>query len=319
MPAVPKSVRASLLFASLCYLCAVVYAYAPWVERPASALARPGDQFIEVSGHRLRYRRTAAAVGKPSLVLLHGFAGSLHVFDGLAAALAHSVDVIAVDLMPFGLSDKPDDYAYTFQNQAATIDAFAHALGLSRYAVGGHSYGGTVAAYTAATSSRVDELVLIDPGIYNTGVPALARYLVFPLPRIGARLFAQRDFRRRFVQKSLVEPQRITEAFMDELMRGTQMEGFLDGTTAMFAASPDPDVPFLLSHIRQPTLLVWGRLDRNNPVENAQRMRHALRRAQVAIIDSAAHYPHLERPREVAAAIRGFMAAEERTRMEITP
>lgn len=298
------------------YLACVVYAYLPYPERSREALLQPGDRLARVEGHALRYRSYPSILvpARPTLILLHGFAGSLHAWDRVAPALSEVANVVAVDLMPFGLSDKPLDFAYSYRSQARIIGGLVEVLGIRDPVPMGHSYGGTIAAYMAWLNPRVSRVVLVDPGIESTGIPSFVRHMFFPMPRVGARMFGAQGFRRRFLAKSLVDKQLVTEQLVRGISRGTDMQGYLEGTSAFLSQYSDVEVEGLLAGIKAKALLVWGEHDRNNPVANAKTMAKRLPEATTAIIKQSGHYPHVERPREVVEAVSAFLQRTALTR-----
>ena len=81
--------------------------------------------FATIDGHQIFYRE-AGAKDAPTLLLLHGFPTSSHMFRNLIPPLADRYHVIAPDLPGFGFSKSPDreQFGYTFENLAAVIDRF---------------------------------------------------------------------------------------------------------------------------------------------------------------------------------------------------
>ncbi len=311
-PSVLWAARGAALLTALLlitYLGCIGYAYFPYPERPRAALLEKGDRLVRVEGHALRYRAYPDQLvpERPTLVLLHGFAGSLHAWDRVAPGLSEFANVVAVDMMPFGLSDKPLDFAYSYAAQARIIGGLIDALDIRDPVPMGHSYGGTIAAYMAWKNPRVSRVVLVDPGILSTGIPGYVRYMFAPLPRVGARLFGSSAFRRRFVTKAFVDRRLVNDELVRGISQGTDMQGYLSGTTAFFSNYYEVEVDALLQGIKAQTLLVWGEHDRKNPIHNAKLMAQRLPAATTSIIRNSGHYPHVERPREVAAAVSAFL------------
>jgi pimeloyl-ACP methyl ester carboxylesterase len=292
----------------------VAWAYWPGpAEVPVEQLAVAEDRFADVDGLRLRWRSWGEpAAGLPNLLLLHGFANSLQSFRTLGPALAGGAaggaHVVAVDMPGFGLSAKPAPHDYSNAAQAAVVRAFARAIGLDSYVVVGHSLGGAVAEHLALQAPEVTGLVLLNPGILSTGVGAFGKLSFFPMPRVSARMFGDRDFRAMLLRKSYVDPSVVTEQVVDELMLGARAEGYLAGMSSMMGQYAEGREVALLARLRVPTLIVWGVQDRNKPAGESRQLQSLISGSRLVEVAHAGHYVHEEAPAEVAAAIRDDLA-----------
>src|SRR6201986_4121505 len=96
----------------------------------------------DVDGFNVFYRQAGRA-GAPTLLLLHGFPSSGHMFRDLIPLLAERFHLVAPDLPGFGQSDMPDRkaYEYTFANLATTIAGFTEQIGLKKFAIYIFDYG----------------------------------------------------------------------------------------------------------------------------------------------------------------------------------
>src|SRR5208337_2657920 len=112
---------------------------------PTSEAQRIHHRTRTVGGVAVFYRE-AGPKNAPTLLLLHGFPTSSHMFRTLIPALADKYHVIAPDLPGFGFTQAPESpgYAYTFANLAETIAGFTEALGLEHYAIYVFDYGAPV-------------------------------------------------------------------------------------------------------------------------------------------------------------------------------
>ncbi|MBT8422895.1 MAG: alpha/beta hydrolase [Gammaproteobacteria bacterium] len=291
-----------------------IYAY--WPQEPgvpAAELAGPEDRFIEADGMQLRYRTWGKPVpGQSPIVLIHGFANSVQTWRDLGPALADDYYVIALDMPGFGLSDKPDDRDYSNASQGAAVVAFIEALNLDSAIVGGHSMGGALALHVAEQSDKVTGMIMFNPGIITTGVPAITEYQTFPMHRLSARTFADRNFRANFLRASYLRPEIITEDVIDDVMLGTKTDDYWTGTTRMMQFYEAGNEVEMLADLRIPTLIVWGTEDKNKPDGEAEKLNELFPVSRLALIPDAAHYVQEEKPLESAAAIidaKDFWAA----------
>ncbi|MCP4001016.1 MAG: alpha/beta hydrolase [Gammaproteobacteria bacterium] len=297
------------------YVGLIAYAYWPHGEEiPVAELAHKDDLFITIDGIQLRYQTWGAPqAGQPAIVLIHGFANSAFTFRNLGPLLGNDYYTLALDMPGFGLSDKPDDHDYSNASQANIIKGFIKALGLKQVVIGGHSMGGAHAVHVAIDAPEAVGAILLNPGIITTGVPPVTQYLFFPLPRIAAKTFADRQFRERFIKNSFVNPELITEEVMDELMLVNKTEGYMDGATQLMSYYVAGNEIEMLDDLHVPVLIVWGAQDSNKPAGEAEQLQGLIANSKLVLVDDAGHYVHVEAPEESAAAIRdakGFWAKQ---------
>lgn len=104
----------------------------------------------------------------PPIVWVHGWACSstAELMPVAVQAPLHGRRSLLVDLLGHGYSDKPDGFGYTVEDHARTVLALVEGLGLTQYALVGHSMGGAVVVHVAAARpERVELLVLAEPWV----------------------------------------------------------------------------------------------------------------------------------------------------------
>jgi len=117
---------------------------------------------VRVNGIRLAYSEWPGERGP--IICLPSVGGHKGTFNHIAQSLAPRYRVLALDLRGRGDSDKPAE-GYGFAYHARDVLAFADALGIDSFAFIGHSFGATVAVYTASIRpKRIRVIVLIDGG-----------------------------------------------------------------------------------------------------------------------------------------------------------
>ena len=127
---------------------------------------------VAVHGLDVFYRE-AGDKNAPTLLLLHGFPTSSHMFRNLMAELSDSYHLLAPDFPGFGNSSQPsmEDYDYTFDNLAATVEGFLDALGVTRYSIYLMDYGAPVGFRIAAKyPERVETLIIQNGNAYDEGL-----------------------------------------------------------------------------------------------------------------------------------------------------
>src|SRR5690554_5829550 len=113
------------------------------LESPAvDAAATIHYRKINADGYNVFYRE-AGPEGAPTLLLLHGYPTSSHMFRDLIPILSDKYHIIAPDLPGFGYSDAPyrANFTYTFDNLTKIMQSFIDELGLMRFAIYVFDYG----------------------------------------------------------------------------------------------------------------------------------------------------------------------------------
>ncbi|MGA7110756.1 MAG: alpha/beta hydrolase [Terracidiphilus sp.] len=132
-------------------------------------------RFATVQGLQLFYRE-AGLETSPTIVLLHGFPSSSHMFRDLIPKLAERFHVIAPDYIGFGYSAAPDPgaFEYTFDNLALSIEELLFGvLHLKRFSIYVQDYGAPVGYRVAFKHQEAIEGIVVQNGnAYAEGIGA---------------------------------------------------------------------------------------------------------------------------------------------------
>ena len=132
-------------------------------------------QHATIQGHKIFYRE-AGSTTNPTIVLLHGFPSSSHMFRDLIPQLASHFHVVAPDYLGFGYSDAPaaTDFQYTFDNITAQIEELLFTtLGLKKFSIYVQDYGAPVGFRIASRHPEAIEGIVVQNGnAYVEGISA---------------------------------------------------------------------------------------------------------------------------------------------------
>ena len=277
------------------------------------------NQTIKIDGINLFYRE-AGNPGTPTMLLLHGFPTSSHMFRKLIPKLAGDYHVVAPDLPGFGFSDSPSrsDFKYTFENLARVMGAFTEKLGLKRFASYIFDYGAPVGLRLALTHpERVSAIVSQNGNAYEEGLSQgwnpIQNYWKEPS---AANRAALRDFLKPEATKwqythgvadpSLVAPESYTldSALLarpgnDEI----QLDLFLDyaSNVALY-----PKFQEYFRKQRPPLLAVWGQNDPFFLPPGAKAFTRDNPNAEIHFFDTG-HFALETHANEIAAKIQSFL------------
>ena len=164
----PKNIAIALALTTLIALHSVGFA----VGNPQAPTTQVLHRSVEVDGLNIFYRE-AGPQDAPTLLLLHGFPTSSHMFRNLIPALADEYHVVAPDYPGFGNSSSPsaDEFEYTFDNLADVVESFTEKIGLESYSIYLMDYGAPVGFRLAVNHpERVQTLIVQNGNAYDEGI-----------------------------------------------------------------------------------------------------------------------------------------------------
>lgn len=249
---------------------------------------------------------------QPALVLVHGLANSLEIWDRIGDRLARSFRVISFDLPGFGCASRPDA-TYDGLFFATQLRAFLDELDLKRPILVGNSLGASVILRLSALSpGRIEKAVLAAPGGFGRKTNLAMRLPALPL--MGSWLGRPTPFNNKLTLRLAIHDK---SNVTSELVALTNRYASIPGSSMSFVRTLQAGVGLSGSRDRSaieqiargfaaPALIVWGRQDRVFPVAQAECAARLLPRSEVQLIDRCGHYPQWEQPDSFAKAIERF-------------
>lgn len=271
------------------------------------------ETLISRRGHRIAFRRRGHG---PAVLMLHGFPTWSYDYADVATDLAADHDVVTLDFLGYGASEKPNPYEYSVAESADVVEDLVAHLGLDSVRLVAHDYGGIVAQelidriVAGKLGFGISSLVMLNSGIvYSAYRPTLVQKLLI-LPGIGQLIASRVSAGRLRAGLDAVRGSRLTDAELDDLWHGVSRD---DGHKLAYRlirynaerAAHHRRWEKALTDWDGPLYLVWGPDD---PVSGRHVLEQAttvLPRAQVTELLGVGHYPQSEAPQAVAAAIRG--------------
>lgn len=234
-----------------------------------------------------------------SVLLLHGWGGSIQTMKPIANFLKGRCRVITLDLPGFGESDQPET-PWGSYDYAECIKRFIDALGLKDIILFGHSHGGRIAIILSSKYNFVKKLILIDSaGIvpkrklnYYIKVYSfkLLKKIYITFSRGGTREKRLEEFYKKFGSADYKESQGI--------MRQTMVKVINDNLVG------------LLTSISAPTLLIWGENDEDTPLYMGKLMEEKISDSGLVTLKDAGHYSYIDCYDQFKAVINVFLKDE---------
>jgi pimeloyl-ACP methyl ester carboxylesterase len=282
----------------------------------------PTYRSVNVDGLDVFYRE-AGNPAAPTLLLLHGFPTSSHMFRDLISLLSDRFHIVAPDLPGFGHTSLPsrEKFSYTFDNLAKVIGRFTEVIGLDRFALYIFDYGAPTGLRIAlANPERITAIISQNGNAYEEGLSdgwnPIERYWRDPT---GANRQALRElltpesirwqYTHGVADTSLVaydgsdlDSYYMTRPGADEI----QLDLFLDyaSNVALY-----PDFQAYFRKHRPPFLAVWGRNDPFFLPAGAEAYKRDLPEAEVRFLDTG-HFAIETHASEIAEAIGEFLGKQ---------
>jgi len=289
------------------------------------------------------FYREAGDPQKPTILLLHGFPTSSHMFRDLIPELADEFHLVAPDYPGYGFSSMPavGEFDYSFDNVARLIGKFTDEIGLERYSLYLMDYGAPV-GFRIATASpqRVEALIIQNGNAYVEGIdndfwePIRAYWKDRDAINKGLDNPWWTNVKAAYQQPEMVNE----EALRFLLTLGATKWQYTNGVPDIEAVSPDtwdhvqplldrdgnqeiqlqmfysygsnpPLYPEWQQYLRDrqpPTLVVWGKNDEIFPAAGAAPYKRDLEDLEYHLIDTG-HFALETHGQEIADLMRNFL------------
>jgi pimeloyl-ACP methyl ester carboxylesterase len=274
---------------------------------------RDQGAFEDVHGRQLFVHRQAGSEA-PLLLFLHGFPSSSYDWRPLFE-LRGGQATLAFDFLGFGLSEKPRDHTYTLAWQADAAEELVRRAGSPPVFVVGHDMGTSVATELMARDLRGELDIEIQGAMLFNGSmllhlakPTLGQNLL--RSRLGplfARLTTERSFRAQFSRVFSVEHPLSPDEAADQWSLISHNGGQrIAHRTIHYMAERERFTERWHGAIRdwpKPLTLAWGMRDPVARTEVLDGLRELRPGVEVIELPDAAHYPQIEQPEAISAAL----------------
>jgi len=266
---------------------------------------------VQFDGLNIHYEQAGAG---PALIFIHGGgpgSSGLSNFSRNMAAFADRYRVIAIDLPGYGQSTKLKISEPLWGHYAKVLAGFIDALGLGKAHLVGNSLGGASALKTALDfPEKVDRLILMGPGggysLFDKqpsdGIRALVSFYTPPGPSM--------DRLRQFLSYLVYDPSSVTDDLLQE-----RLDRAMDPETAEFMPlrvgpnmAPIEDLwRERLDKLPHETLIVWGREDRVNPLDQSLILMRQIPNARLLVMPKCGHWAQWEKADEFNRTVAAFL------------
>lgn len=257
------------------------------------------EKQIAINGLQINYKIMGQG---PTILILHGWGRGSDSYSDVIERIARAgYRVMVPDLPGFGKTDSPHE-VWGVQEYSDCIVRFVHELGVQRFTLLGHSFGGQVALQFAVDhEDRLERLILYAAAVMRRK-PDLKKRMIRLVSHAGSVLFSFWPFRmfrdivgRVFYRLLGSGDWRYSQGMMKQVHQKVVRQ----------------DLSALAPHVTVPTLIIWGDQDRATPVEDARILKDKIPGSSLKVIPGVGHRLHREAPDIFVESILQFL----RTRM----
>ncbi|VVD28854.1 alpha/beta fold hydrolase [Paraburkholderia dioscoreae] len=270
-----------------------------------------GSRFVKIMGADVHYVDEGSG---DIIVMMHGFASSLHTWNRVADELKREHRVIRLDLPPFGVTGPLRSSSGAIETMDLPtyrrfIDTFMQALGISRATLIGNSLGGLISwDYAARHRDAVERLVLIDSAGFPIKLPIYIGLFNSALVRVSSPWWLPEAIIKSAVRNVYGDPRKI-----DPVTLRRYVEFFHGEGTRAAIGKMVPTLDFrqvetsVLKTLDVPALVLWGAKDRWIPTAHAAEFASRIPGAKSVMYAGLGHIPMEEAPERVMTDLRAFL------------
>jgi pimeloyl-ACP methyl ester carboxylesterase len=264
---------------------------------------------VDASGIRTHYWDYGS--GEP-LLLLHGSGPGVSAWANWRLNMEPLAErghrVLALDLVGFGYTERPDDVYYSLDTWRDHVWSFLKAMNLQRVAIVGNSLGGRIAlAMAAQHPERISRMVLM-------GAPGVGMTLTEGLKALRAYQPSEQNMRQMLLDCFAVDKSIITDDLVKTRYEASMAPGAFEAYTEMFserhAGSQLGITEEQARAIDTRALLLHGREDKVVPVDVAWNMVRLLPNADLSVFARCGHWTQIERANDFNQVVDQFVRSE---------
>lgn len=223
------------------------------------------------------------------ILALHGWATSIEKWDPFVQSLSEKEIKVLMPLIP-GLTKKIDK-TWDLEDYVKWLKKL---VGNKKVILLGHSNGGRIAlAFAHKYPQHLKKIILIDSaGIYHNELPLKIKRIFFKgLAKLGKTITPSNHLRNLLYKLTGESDYQNADLIQRQTMLNLISQ----------------DLTSILSKIKIPTLIIWGKHDKTTPLSDGKLMNKLIEKSSLEIIESAKHSPHFTNPKEVAQIIYEYL------------
>ncbi|UCG77551.1 MAG: alpha/beta fold hydrolase [Nitrospirota bacterium] len=265
-------------------------------------------QFQEIDGRRIAYHRVGS--GEP-LMLVHGITTYSFIWRRIIPLLEPRYDVIAVDLLGCGDSDKPTGVDYSIKAQADMLVKLMDAIGLDRVHLVTHDIGGGIGQIMVVDHpQRVSDLVLINSVAHDFWPVQPIISMRIPILRQLAMAVLDLGIMKALIRRGIYHKDRVDDELLDLYMRPLRTR---EGRAGFLLLAKCIDNRLLTSReekirgLELPVLIIRGDADPYLGPEISDFLHKMIRGSEIEVVPTGGHFIQEDEPELLSERILRFL------------
>jgi pimeloyl-ACP methyl ester carboxylesterase len=295
-------------------------------ERQTAEEAAPASgSFVSAGDIRIYIEEDGPKSGLP-IVFIHGFGAWSETWKKTTSVLAaHGFHTIALDMPPFGFSEKVTDGTFSRQAQAQRIIKVLDTLQLKQVVLVGHSIGGRPTLEVALlVPDRIKSLVLVDVALgfgtdgdiaqNNPTLLSRAFFSVHALRNAALSATATNPLMtKKLLSTFVANPEVLTPALLSVYQKPFAVKDStnrLGDWLKVLSVDSDTSSSGKLSNISKlsmPSLLIWGDRDTITPLWQGEKLKNIIASSTLSILTGLGHIPQIEDPDQFNSSLLPFL------------
>ncbi len=252
------------------------------------------EKSINIDNLNINYKTFGKGV---DLLVLHGWGGSSDSYIEFGKHIEKmGFRAIVPDLPGFGKSDAPKE-PWTVNDYVQFARLFVKSLGMNKFLLFGHSFGGGIAAkWMSENPAEISGLVLCAPAIIRDKKTFKKSLFKFIAKTGRGFLNISKSQKLHSIGKKALY--KIAREHDYEKASGVMQETFKNAVSE--------DLLSVLQQIKKPTLIAWGRGDKYTPISESEFVKKAIPNSKLVIFEKARHGIHLQEPKKLSLEIKNW-------------
>ncbi len=298
----------------------------PSIENISQSLLdwKSTEKTFRYRNHKLSYH-DSGDTSKKVIVLIHGYPTSSYDWRLIWPELNTNYRLIAMDMLGFGFSDKPDNIGYTISMQTNILEALLKNLNVANVNLIAHDYGDNVAQEILARNIeqkekyflKIESLILLNGGLFpETHRPTtIQKLLSSPIGGTVTSFMNQTLFGKSFSKVFGPNTQPTQQELIDQWYIICHQKGYKIADKLTHASNDrkinrERWVSALISP-KVPILYISGQLDPVTGSETVERYIELVPNSNVIKLDSVGHFPQLENPKKILSKVNAHIRKSE--------